>query len=120
MKIEKIKMIGYIGIYNGLGLYELSIDLTKGFHKTILIKGENGSGKSTLMKALSPLPDDNSSFIPKQQAEKELIIRDFYITYQINFIHPVKNNGDRDTTKAYIKKRIGNDMVELNANGNIT
>ncbi len=120
MKIEKIKMIGYIGIYNGLGLYELSIDLTKGIHKTILIKGMNGSGKSTLMKALSPLPDDNSSFIPKQQAEKELIIRDFYITYQINFIHPVKNNGDRDTTKAYIKKCIGSDMVELNANGNIT
>ena len=120
MKIEKIKMIGYIGIYNGLGLYELSIDLTKGLHKTILIKGINGSGKSTLMKALSPLPDDNSSFIPKQQAEKEIIIRDSYITYKINFIHPVKNNGDRDTTKAYIKKCIGSDMVELNANGNIT
>lgn len=113
-------MIGYIGIYNGLGLYELSIDFTKSLHKTILIKGENGSGKSTIMTALSPLPDDNSSFIPGQQAEKEIIIRDFYITYKINFIHPVKNNGDRDTTKAYIKKYIDNDVIELNANGNIT
>ena len=120
MIIEKIKIIGYIGIYNGLGLYELSIDFAKSLHKTILIKGANGSGKSTLMKALSPLPDDNSSFIPGQQAEKEIIIRDSYIIYKINFIHPVKNNGDRDTTKAYIKKYIGDDIMELNANGNIT
>ncbi|MCK9309830.1 MAG: hypothetical protein M0P99_06130 [Candidatus Cloacimonetes bacterium] len=120
MKIEKIKISGYIGIYNGLRLYELSIDFTKASHKIILIKGGNGSGKSTLMTALSPLPDDNSSFIPGQQAEKEIIIRDSFILYKINFIHPVKHNGDRDTTRAYIKKYIGNDVIELNSNGNIT
>ncbi len=120
MKIEMIKLKGYIGIYNGLGLYEICIDFTKCLHKIILIKGENGSGKSTIMRALSPLPDDNSEFISGQEAEKEIIINDYGIIYKINFFHPVKNNGDRDTTKAYIKKNINGDITELNPNGNIS
>ena len=49
IKINKITLKNFIGIYNGLGKKELVIDLTKLLDKDIIIiLGENGTGKSTL------------------------------------------------------------------------
>ena len=70
MKFLNIKLTGYIGIYNGMGLNEIEIDLSKCKHKLLIIKGANGSGKSTIEKALNPLPDPNSYFIPGVSAKK--------------------------------------------------
>lgn len=117
MKFLNIKLTGYIGIYNGMGLPEIEIDLSKAKHKLLIIKGANGSGKSTIEKALNPLPDPNSYFIPGVSAKKELLLQDRDIIYKIIYTHPVKNgSGDRDTTKGYIYKN----KVLLNPNGNIS
>lgn len=117
MKFLNIKLTGYIGIYNGMGLLEIEIDLSKAKHKLLIIKGANGSGKSTIEKALNPLPDPNSYFIPGVAAKKELLLQDRDIIYKIIYTHPIKNSsGDRDTTKGYIYKN----EVLLNPNGNIS
>lgn len=117
MKFLNIKLTGYIGIYNGMGLGEIEIDLSKAKHKLLIIKGANGSGKSTIEKALNPLPDPNTYFIPGVSAKKELLLQDKDIVYKIIYNHPVKNgSGDRDTTKGYIYKN----GILLNPNGNIS
>lgn len=120
MKIADIRLKNYIGIYNGMGLDELYIDLTKATKNLILIVGDNGSGKSTLMGALSPFPDDNSSFLPGKQAEKHLTILNGDIVYKIYIIHGVNSRGDRETTKAYISKILGTEEIKLNPNGNVS
>jgi len=120
MKILYIKLINYIGIYNGLGLNEIEIDLSPSMYKTVIIRGKNGSGKSTLFNALNPMYDSNDNFIPKLEAHKYITILNDNIIYKIHFIHPVKQNGERDTTKAYIKKYYNNEIEDLNDNGNVS
>lgn len=120
MKIADIKLKNYIGIYNGMGLDEIYIDLTKATKRLILIVGDNGSGKSTLMNSLSPFPDDNSFFLPGKTAEKHLTILNGDIVYKISILHKINARGDRETTKAYINKILGNNEISLNPNGNVT
>lgn len=120
MKIEYVKLTGYIGIYNGLNLKEIEINFNKSKHKTIVIKGKNGSGKSSLFNALHPLPDTNEKFIPNEYAEKHMILSHEDSTYEIKIIHNVKENGNRETTKAYMKKQDIVGLEELNPNGNVS
>lgn len=121
MKFLNIHLTNYIGIYNGMGLYDINIDFTKCMHRMTIIRGDNGSGKSTLSKALSLFPDSNDSFIPGMEARKELALADGGIVYIIRFIHSIKSNGERDITKAYISKSHPIDgMIELNKNGNVS
>lgn len=121
MRIKSIKLINYIGIYNGMGLNELFINFDNGRHKTVVIRGKNGSGKSTLFSTLHPLPDSNSSLIPGQYAEKNIVISDNDIVYDITIKHPIKDNGDRATTKAYIEKICPIEgRLQLNPNGNVS
>lgn len=121
MRILYMKLKGYIGIYNGLGLDEIEIDFSKCKNKILVIKGSNGSGKSTLWKAMSHLPDSNDQFIPNKSAYKIFMLEDNGIVYKFKLIHDVKVNGDRQTTKAYITKALPDGTVlELNPNGNIS
>ena len=120
MKFASIYLQNYIGIYNGMGLSEIFIDFTRATHRTIVIRGDNGSGKSTIMKALSLFPDGNDQFVPNLPAKKEIILVDGIVSYTLTFIHGVKSNGQRETTKAYITKTIGNNAAQLNENGNVT
>lgn len=124
MRFKSLTLKGYIGIYNGLGKEEIFIDFMKCKYNKVIIRGANGSGKSTLLAALSPLPDDNSSFIFNKEAKKTIEIIDNGVVYSIVYIHPVKCtidlNGNeiwtRQTTKGYVYK----DVVNLNPNGNIS
>ena len=120
MKFTSIYLSNYIGIYNGMGLYEIHIDFTRCRNRVTVIRGDNGSGKSTLMKALSLFPDPNDAFIPNMPAKKEIVLVDGQTFYKITFVHDIKNNGERETTKAYIVKTFGPEIVELNPNGNVS
>ena len=120
MKYKSIELCNYAGIYNGMGLSQISIDFTKCITNKIIIKGKNGSGKSTLLNAINPNPDSNDNFIPNAEARKTLVLTNNGVDYIIRYIHPVNNNGGRGTTKGYISKLINGNMVELNPNGNIS
>lgn len=120
MKFASIYLSNYIGIYNGMGLYEIHIDMTKCKNRITIIRGANGSGKSTLSKAMNLFPDPNDAFIPGLPARKEIVLIDNDVLYKLVFIHNIKQNGERDTTKAYITKTFNGTAVELNENGNVS
>ena len=120
MKFASIYLSNYIGIYNGMGLYEIHIDMTKCKNRITVIRGINGSGKSTLVKAMNLFPDPNDAFIPGMPARKEIVLADNNVLYKLIFIHNIKQNGERDTTKAYITKTFDNKAIELNSNGNVS
>ena len=117
MRWTHFKMIGYIGIEDGLGLRELEIPFYKSKNNICLIVGKNGSGKSTLENALSPLPDSSTDYTPGVDAAKEgtLQLPDG-TQYHFLITAPVDNNGNRKQTKAFMQKN----GEELNPNGNIT
>jgi len=52
MRLTNIKLRGAIGIKKGLGLDEISIDLTKFGPGLIALTGKNGSGKTTLLEQM--------------------------------------------------------------------
>ena len=116
MRILYAKLVGYVGIYNGLGKTELEIDFTRGKNHICVISGANGCGKSTLLNALNILPDENYNFVPSMNASKHLRIIDCDVVYDINILHPIDGKNNRATTKAYIQKN----GVELNENGNVS
>lgn len=120
MKYLSVELIGYGGIYNGVGLNQIKIDFTRCVHNKVIIRGKNGSGKSTLMNAINPNPDGNECFMPGVEARKTLVLFCNGIIYTIRYIHPITGNGSRATTKGYISKTIDGQMVELNPNGNIS
>lgn len=122
MRYLRIVMVGYIGIYNGLGgVDKIDISFPITGNKIVGIKGLNGTGKSTVFNALQPFPDPASSFVHGMNASKHLEIMNNGITYIIDILHDVKPNGDRATAKAYIKKfTIKGEYEEMNPNGNIS
>lgn len=115
MRYLYIKLTGYIGIYNGSGLEEIEIDLSKSTNKIILVSGSNGSGKSSLLNAINLLPDGNDSFVPLKNASKYLKLTDGINIYEITFTHPVDKNGNRQVTKVSFLKN----GIEMNSNGNV-
>lgn len=114
MRITGLTLMGYIGIYNGLGLTEISIDLSKARHKICLIAGPNGTGKSTIIRSINVLPDPNSCFIPNHNASKIMTTEHQGEIYQL-IITSNCNNGKR-TNEGHIYKN----GIDLNPNGNIT
>ena len=122
MKLYGLKLVNYVGIYNGMGLYDIFIDFSKCKHNITIIKGDNGSGKSTIFKAMNPLSDPLTSLIPGKAAKK-------IISYQmddgdvitIQYDYPVNKDGKHVGTKCHIfKKSSGQDLIDLNPNGNVS
>lgn len=118
MRYKSIKLVNYIGIYNGMKLNSIYIDFTKARHGLIVIKGDNGSGKSTLFRAINILNDDSSMFIPQMSAKKVIEVTNDGIDYKIEYIHEFRNGGY--TTKGYFYKGVGDNLELCNTNGNIT
>jgi DNA repair exonuclease SbcCD ATPase subunit len=116
MRILHIKLVGYIGLYNGIGVKDLEIDFTKSRNRICVISGANGCGKSTLLNALNILPDGRDLLVPSFSASKSIVLSDNDIIYNINILYPIDSSGNRITTKAYIQKN----GVELNQNGNVS
>ena len=122
MRINYLELHNYAGIYNGMELNELVIDFSKCQHKICLIKGDNGSGKSTIMKALNPLPDPASVFIPGLVGYKCIVYLDEYtgIMYKIEYLHDVNSKGDRATPKGHIYEITQSAVIDLNPSGNVS
>lgn len=122
MRILRVRLHGYKGIYSGMnGLKTLNIDLSNNINKIIMIKGDNGSGKSTLFNALHMYPDSLFGLMD-ENCYKELLYREGNSLYHIRIEYPY-HNGKRQTTKAYISKSDINNpgnKIELNQNGNVT
>lgn len=117
MKINKIRLKNYVGVYNGTGVKDMVLNFKD--IKIILICGENGSGKSSIMSTLHPLAD-SKSIRPGKKGLKEIELEDNGMIYQITH-HYTPTSKDTHTTKSYIKMidPSGNEQ-ELNENGNVT
>ena len=121
MRIEFVALDNYIGIFNGTGKRHIEFDFTQ-CKNVIAIRGFNGSGKSTLMRTLNPFPDSNEMLIPGLEAHKRIIYLKNEFRYIIDIIYPLKNNGERATSKVSILKLNWStgEQWAINPNGNVS
>lgn len=121
MRLLRLRLENYIGIYNGMGLNHIEIDFSKCIHKVLIIKGDNGTGKSTIFKALTPLADSSINFIPDKTAIKEIAYEtDFQTILNIKYESIIKD-GIRRPTKCYLNRLNPDGSIEnLNPSNNIT
>ena len=107
-KIKKITLKNFIGIRNGLGRDELTIDFKKIANKEIIvILGENGTGKSTLASVLHALPGStdrrNRIIIEEKEGLKKISYeRDDGVEYHCKIVYTPSKTGHN--TKGYMKK----------------
>lgn len=81
MKIKSLKLRGFIGIKAGLGLDEISIDLSN-LSGLIALAGPNGKGKTTILDNLHPyrtLPSRNKAM------KHHVFLRDSYRDFVFEF-----------------------------------
>ena len=121
MRLLRLRLKNYIGIFNGMGLEDIEIDFSKCTHRILIIKGDNGTGKSTIFKALTPLSDSSINFIEEKTAIKE-------ISYMMNDntivnikYESVFKDKTRKPTKCYMSKITQDGTVtNINPTNNIT
>ena len=119
MRILRLELENYIGIYNGSGIHNLVIDFSKCQNKITVIRGSNGSGKSSLFKTIHPFSDSNYYLIPGMDASKRIIYEvDNSTILDIRYYYPDarKGDGSRKTTicEVYLNG------VDINASKNVT
>ena len=120
MKLWRLTLVNYIGIYAASGLDSITIDFTKCKYNLLLIIGKNGSGKSTIMNSISPFPDPNDMIRDKLEGRKIIEYLDKNILYTIDIRYPVKSDGKRDTVKVFFYGTLPNgEKVDYNSNGNV-
>ena len=79
MRIRDAYLEGYLGLLEGTGRNELSVDFNPAHEaglKRLMFFGRNGSGKSTFMNALTPFPsqgDDRSSIIVPGRTGRKIV-----------------------------------------------
>lgn len=120
MRLWGLKLVNFIGIYNGCGREQITIDFSKCKNNILVIKGDNGSGKSTLFKALNPFSDPTSALIPNKNGAKIIsyLMNDGSIVH-IEYLYKISSSGLRTST-CHIKKEIpGAGITEMNPNGNV-
>ncbi|WPH64328.1 virion associated protein [Staphylococcus phage vB_StaM_PB50] len=115
MKIKRLKLKNFIGIYAGTGLKEIEIDFSKSKNNMIMLLGDNGSGKSAIISQLSPYRGSND-------VRKNHIIEDEKGIKEIDYIknsdiYEIKHHYGKNSSqnKSFIKKN----GEELNENGGI-
>lgn len=124
MRVVRLKLKNFIGVYNGMGTKSIELRFDKHNHKFIMIVGQNGSGKTTLINTIHPysgMYDSSRSKIIREgkKGVKEIDILHGQYMYKIkHYYEPTKTSH---TVKSFITKV---DMAsglekELNENGNV-
>lgn len=112
MKINRLKLVNFIGIKHGLDMDSVEIDFTTTKNKIIMLLGGNGAGKSVIMSMLHPFKesfDDRKDLILEGKVgEKEIDITHDGHLYEIKHTYT-------KSAQSFIKK----DGVELNENGGV-
>lgn len=114
MRLSFFRMTNNKAIYRSSGKKVIEIDFEKGNKGITIIVGPNGSGKSTIMNAMSPYPDSPAMFLDGT-GEEYYVYYNNDIRYELTISY---KNGS--THRAFFKKSVNGEMVELNANGNVT
>lgn len=121
VKLTRLKLVNYIGVFLGTGLTELEIDRTNSNNNIILLVGNNGSGKTSVLSEITPIPLEHlgsrtkSRILDGKVGIKELdYLVDNVILYKIKIIFDPKK-----PTKCFIRKIVDNSDQELNPNGNV-
>lgn len=121
VNLIRLKLVNFVGIYNGMDLTEFEIDRSKSNNNIILLLGENGSGKTSIINELTPIPLEHlGARISSRIRENEIGIKeldylvDGYVLYKIKIVYDPKK-----TTKCFITKCIDGKEIELNPNGNV-
>ncbi len=103
MKINRLRLKGWIGIKKGLGLDEVNIDLSSA-NGLVAISGPNGLGKTTFIESLSPyrtLASRNKSLrhhVYSRQSEREL-----FFEYGGNEYRTlIKIDSDSDRSEGFV------------------
>lgn len=122
VKLNKMKLVNFIGIYIGTGEKVFEFDRTNSTNNIIFIIGDNGSGKTTVLSEMTPLPLEHigsrgkSRIIPGEIGIKELeYVVDNIYKYNIKIVY----DTNKKTTKCFIRKIVGDIDQELNPSGNV-
>ena len=105
MKIKSLKLRGFIGIKAGMGLDEISIDLSN-LDGLIALAGQNGKGKTTILDNLHPyrtLPSRNKAL------QHHVFLRDSFreIVFEFEgneYRSLIKIDSDSERSEAFIWK----------------
>ena len=119
MRLLRLELDNYIGLYNGSGIEHLDIDFSKCIHNITVIRGSNGSGKSSLFKTIHPFSDTNYYLTPNVDARKRIVYQiDQNNVIDIIYIYPDAGKGDGSrkptTCEIYLNG------VDMNASKNVT
>jgi len=121
VNLVRLKLVNFIGVYIGMGLYEFEIDRSNSNNNIILMIGDNGSGKSAVMSEMTPFPLEHvgprnkSRILPNKIGVKEIdYLVDNYVLYKIKIIYDASK-----TTKCFITKILDGKEIDLNPNGNV-
>lgn len=120
MRLWGLKLVNFIGIYNGCGREQITIDFSKCKNNIVIIKGDNGSGKSTLFKSLHPFSDPTNALVPGKNAAKIIsyLMNDGSIVH-IEYLYKMSPTGIRTST-CHVRKEIpGAGITDMNPNGNV-
>lgn len=117
MRLNRVALKNYVGIYNGMHKHTIDIDFTKCKNSITVIKGDNGSGKSSLFKSIHPFSDANYYLIEGLEAMKDIVYElNNGDILEVKYIYPVDERGNRKSTQCFVFVN-GNLM---NQNHNVT
>lgn len=103
MRLNRVVLKNYVGIFNGMHKHTIDIDFTKCRNNIAIIKGDNGSGKSSLFKSIHPFSDASYYLIDGLEAMKDIVYElNNGDILEVKYIYPVDERGVRKSTQCFV------------------